>query len=251
LILVVCPEDPNIHDPIAPPAAVFATTHWSVVVRAGDDPSAEATAALERLCKTYWYPLYAFVRRKGYGHDDASDLTQGFFAQFLEKGYLAVVDAKRGKFRTFLLSSMTHFLANERDKSRAQRRGGGAAILSLDETTADERYEREPQDPATPELLFDRRWAQTVMSVVLDRLARETNESRFEILKGFLLDEKGAVSYEEAAANLGMSVSAVKSAIHRVRARFRALMYEEISNTVDSPSEVEVELRHLLAALGG
>jgi RNA polymerase sigma-70 factor (ECF subfamily) len=228
---------------------VFATTHWSVVVRAGDSQSPEAAAAMERLCQTYWYPLYAFVRRKGHRHEDASDLTQAFFARFLEKDYLKSVDSNLGKFRTFLLTSMTHFLANEWDKSQAQKRGGGQRIISFDDAAAQERYGLEPVDQTTPETLFERRWAETVVGVVLDRLALETDTKRFEILKRFLLEDKGAVSYDEAAAALGLSVAAVTSAIHRMRARFSALLVEEISNTVDTPEAVESELRHLLAAL--
>ena len=230
-------------------AGVFATTHWSVVVQAGDSHSPESTLAMERLCQSYWYPLYVFVRRKGNSHEDASDLTQAFFARFLEKRYLKSVDANLGKFRTFLLTSMTHFLANEWDRTQAQRRGGGARVISLDEAAADERYQHEPVDHTTPETLYERRWAQTVMSVVLDRLATETEEKRFEILKGFLLEDKGAVSYEAASGQLRLSVSAITSAIYRMRARFRVLLFEEVANTVDKPEEVEQELRHLLAAL--
>jgi DNA-directed RNA polymerase specialized sigma24 family protein len=159
------------------------------------------------------------------------------------------VDASLGKFRTFLLTTMTHFLANEWDKARAQRRGGGARMLSLDEAAAEQRYLLEPVDHATPETLFERRWAQTVMSVVLERLAVETEEKRFEMLKGFLLEDRGAVSYETASAQLGLSVPAITSAIHRMRGRFRALLFEEVANTVDKPEEVERELRHLLAVL--
>ena len=232
------------------PAGAFATTHWSVVVRAGDSHSPEADSAMERLCRTYWYPLYVFVRRKGNGHEDACDLTQAFFERFLEKRFLRTVEARLGRFRTFLLTSMTHFLANEWDKTQAQRRGGGARIHSLDDPTADERYHLEPVEHTTPETLFERRWAHTVLGVVLDRLAMESEEKRFEVLKGFLLEEKGAVSYDEAAVRLGVSVAAITSAIHRMRARFRALMFEEIANTVETPEEVEAELRHLLASLG-
>ncbi len=227
----------------------FATTHWSVVVRAGDSASPESGAAMERLCRTYWYPLYAFVRRKGHSHEDASDLTQAFFVRFLEKRYLKSVDAGLGKFRTFLLTSMTHFLANEWDKSQAQKRGGGQRLISFDDPNAEERYQLEPVEHATPETLFERRWAQTVVGVVLDRLASETEPKRFEVLKRFLLEGKGAVSYDEAAAQVGMSVSAVTSAIHRMRARFGALLVEEVSNTVATPDAVESELRHLLTAL--
>jgi RNA polymerase sigma-70 factor (ECF subfamily) len=230
-------------------AAVFATTHWSVVVRAGDSGSPETEAAMERLCRTYWYPLYVFVRRKGHNHEDASDLTQSFFAKFLEKRYLKAVDASLGKFRTFLLTSITNFLANEWDKSQTQKRGGGQQVVSLEDATAEERYRLEPVEHTTPETLYEKRWAQTVVGVVLDRLAEETEERRFEVLKRFLLEEKGSVSYEEAAGQLGMSVAAVTSAVHRMRGRFSALLVEEVSNTVDSPEAVEPELRHLLAAL--
>jgi RNA polymerase sigma-70 factor (ECF subfamily) len=232
-------------------AGIFATTHWSVVVHAGDSRSPEADSAMERLCRTYWYPLYVFVRRKGHSHEDASDLTQAFFARFLEKRYLKSVDASLGKFRTFLLTSMTHFLANEWDKSQAQKRGGGQRVISFDDAKAEERYQLEPVEQATPETLYEQRWAQTVMGVVLDRLAAETETKRFEVLKPFLLEDKGAVSYEEAAARLELSVPAITSAIHRMRARFGALLVEEVSNTVDTPEAVEPELRHLLAALGG
>jgi DNA-directed RNA polymerase specialized sigma24 family protein len=236
-------------EPPGSPGGIFATTHWSVVVQAGDSQSPEATSAMERLCTTYWYPLYVFVRRKGYGHEDASDLTQAFFARFLEKRYLRSVDANLGKFRTFLLTSMTHFLANEWDKSQAQRRGGGARVLSLDGATAEQRYQLEPIDRCTPETLFEQRWAQTVISVVVERLATETEEKRFEILKGFLVGNRGAVSYDDAAAQLGMSTSAITSAIHRMRSRFRALLFEEVANTVQKPEEVEQELRHLMTVL--
>jgi RNA polymerase sigma-70 factor (ECF subfamily) len=206
---------------------------------------------MERLCRTYWYPLYVFVRRKGNSHEDASDLTQAFIARFVEKDYLRSVGAKHGRVRTFLLTTMSHFLANEWDRSQAQRRGGGCQVLSLDAVSAEERYRLEPVEWATPEAIFERRWAQAVIGLVLDRLATETQEERFEILKRFLLEEKGSVSYEEAASRLRMSVAAVTSAIFRMRARFRALLFEEIANTVESPDGVEEEIRHLLGALSG
>ncbi len=243
---MVPPEDPR-ESPGR--LGAFATTHWSVVVRAGDSQSPEASSAMERLCRTYWYPLYVFVRRKGYSHEDASDLTQAFFARFLEKDYLKAVHESLGKFRTFLLTSMTHFLANEWDRSKARKRGGGQRVISLDDATAEERYRIEPVEHTTPETLFERRWAETVMGLVLDRLAGETQPQRFEVLKRFLMEDKGAVSYDEAAAELGMSVPAITSAIHRLRVRFSALLVEEVSNTVDNPEGVESELRHLLAAL--
>ncbi len=216
---------------------------------AGDSQSPEATAALERLCQTYWYPLYAFVRRKGYGHEDACDLTQAFFARFLEKRYLKSVDASLGKFRTFLLTSMTHFLANEWDKSQTQKRGGAHHVLSFDDAAAKERYGLEPVEHATPETLFERRWAETVVGVVLDRLAAETDEKRFSVLKDFLVSDDAANSYHGAAGKLGMTVAAVTSAIHRMRARFGAVLVDELASTVSAPEDVEPELRHLLAVL--
>jgi RNA polymerase sigma-70 factor (ECF subfamily) len=227
------------------------TTHWSIVVRARDSQSPEAESAMERLCQTYWYPLYVFVRRKGHGHEDACDLTQAFFARFLEKRYLRSVDASLGRFRTFLLTSLTHFLSDEWDKSRAQRRGGGQRILSLDEAGAEGRYALEPVDQMTPEVIFEQRWAQTVLGVVVERLARESDEKRFEVLKGFLLDDAGDLSYEDAAKRLNLSVPAITSAIFRMRGRFRVLLYEEIANTVEGQEEGESELRHMLAALSG
>jgi len=204
---------------------------------------------MERLCATYWYPLYVFVRREGHAHEDACDLTQAFFARFLEKRYLRSVDAGLGKFRTFLLRSLKHFLANQWDRTQTQKRGGGVHTVAFDEATAEERYRLEPVEQTTPEILYERRWAQTVISLVLNRLAAETEEQRFEVLKRFLLEDKGAVSYEEAAARLGMSVAAITSAISRMRTRFRALLFEEIGNTVGSPDAVEPEIRHLLAVL--
>jgi RNA polymerase sigma-70 factor (ECF subfamily) len=177
-------------------------------------------------------------------------LTQAFFARFLEKRYLKSVDASLGKFRTFLLSSMSNFLADEWDKSQAQKRGGGQRMISFDDESARERYELEPVELATPETLFERRWAETVLGLVLDRLAAETEAKRFEVLKPFLLEDKGALSYDEGAAQLGISVAAITSAIYRMRTRFGALLIEEVSHTVDTPEAVEPELRHLLAALG-
>jgi DNA-directed RNA polymerase specialized sigma24 family protein len=242
------PDEPQTSFRI-PHGGPFLTTHWSVIVRAGDSLSPERDKAMAQLCQSYWYPLYAFVRRRGRSHEDASDLTQGFFELLIEKHYLRSVDLNLGKFRTFLLTSMTHFLSNEWDKSQAARRGGGCQILPLDGMEAAERYRMEPVETDTPETLYERRWAQTLFAVVVNRLARETDEARFEVLKGFLLDDKGAVTYDEAAGRLGMSVPGVTSAIFRMRARFRALLFEEVAKTVVSPDEVEPELRHLLAAL--
>ena len=233
----------------SPEAGLFATTHWSVVARAGDSQSPESGLALERLCSAYWYPVYVFVRKRGHGHEDASDLTQSFFERFLAKRYLKDVDANLGKFRTFLLTSLTHFLANEWDKSRAQRRGGGVKAISMDELAAEQRYRCEPVDYGSPERIFEQRWAQTLLGVVLERLAKETSEDRFEVLKEFLLGDKAEVSYDEAAARLGITTSAVTSAIHRMRARYKALLFEEVAQTVEKPEDVEQEIRQLFSAL--
>ncbi|MCC7374472.1 MAG: sigma-70 family RNA polymerase sigma factor [Verrucomicrobiales bacterium] len=227
----------------------FATTHWSVVIRAADRETPEAASALEQLCSTYWYPLYAFVRRRGHRHEDACDLTQAFFARFIEKQYLRSVDSKLGKFRTFLLTSMTHFLANEWDKTQTQRRGGGRQVISLDAAAAEERYRLEPVDHSTPERIFERHWAQTLLRTALDKLAKETDEERFEVLKGFLIDQRGALSYEAASATLQISVAAVASAVRRMRERYRHLLYREVADTVETAEAVETELRHLLGVL--
>jgi len=227
----------------------FRTTHWSMVLRAGDSQSPDSAQALERLCRTYWYPLYAFVRRKGHSHEEAQDLTQGFFEKLLSKDYLADADRQRGKFRTFLLTSFSHFLANEWDRSRTLKRGGNVVLVSLDaEAEAEERYKLEPVDNASADKIFEQRWAHTLMATVLERLAAETEAKRFEALKHFLTGDD-AESYAGAAAQLGISVAAVTSAIHRLRARFGALLRDEISNTVASPEEVEGEIVHLMNVL--
>src|SRR5205085_8457356 len=218
----------------------FRTTHWSVLLKAADEEeSEEKRFALERLCRSYWYPLYSFVRRRGYGHHVAQDLTQGFFERFLEKNYIADVSADKGRFRTFLLSSLQHFLTNEWDRSQAQKRGGGYKLVSLDEHEADERFQFEPRDEVTPELAFERQWIQALLETVLSRLRRECNdgghEGRFEHFKIFLVEDKGAVSFSEMAAQLGMTEPAVKGIVHRMRQHYRKLFRKEVTNTVTNP----------------
>jgi len=234
----------------------FATTRWSVVLRAGGEPSAEAQAALVWLCENYWYPLYAYVRRKGHSAEEAPDLTQAFFAQLLEKNNLRVADPAKGKFRAFLLSSLSHFLANEWDKVRAQKRGGGKAPLRLDQQDAEQRYGLEPTHNLTPEKLFERRWALTVLDRVLAQLEEDLRSSgkaaHFEILKAHLMQSAEDESYAQAAEKLGMSTGAVKVAIHRLRRRYRDLLKAEIGGTVahpNRPEEIEAEIRDLFAAL--
>jgi len=224
------------------------------VLEAGRDDSPRAAEALEQLCRTYWYPLYAFVRRRGHGPEDAQDLTQAFFARLIAKRDLAAVDRTRGRFRSFLIAAMQHFLANEWDKARAQKRGGGVRVISLDAVSAEARYAREPADLETPELIFERRWAMALLDKVLVRLRGEY-EARgqgdlFEALKG-TLGGGGAEGHAATAERLGMTEGAVKVAAHRLRRRYRDLLRGEIAGTVASPDDVDDELRHLLAVLGG
>jgi len=236
-------------DALPPNAREFHTTHWSMVLRAGG-ASAGAQAALSNLCAAYWYPLYAFVRRQGRSAHDAQDLTQEFFARLLERGGVVGVARERGRFRTWLLAAMEHFLINEWRRAGAQKRGGGAAVVSMDDE-AEARYLREPIDPMTAEKLYDRRWALTLLDRVLARLGGELAESgktaQFEALKFCLSGEKRA--YAEVALTLGMTESAVKVAAHRLRERYRALIRAEIAETVGSSEEVDAEMRDLFAAL--
>jgi DNA-directed RNA polymerase specialized sigma24 family protein len=228
----------------------FATTHWSVVLAAGHDSSPQASENLERLCRTYWYPLYAFLRRKGYGPHEAEDLTQGFFARFLAKRYLDGVNRDRGKFRSFLLCSLDHFVANEWDKSQRLKRGGGIALLPLETALAEERYQLEPETLHRPEVLFDRGWAQTLLAVVLRRLREEYEQAgkgaRFVQLKPFLLGEPDRDKYVTVCQRLDMKEQAMKSAVFRLRRRFRDLFREEIAQTVATRADVDDELRYLV-----
>ena len=225
------------------------------MLRAGGAEPAASAAALETLCRGYWYPLYAFVRRRGYGAEDGRDLTQGFFAALLAKNMVAQADRERGKFRTFLLASLNHFLANEWDKARALKRGGDCVIASLDEQDAEHRYLHEPADGLTPEKLFDRRWAETVLELVFARLRGEFEAAgqgaRFDECKPWLLGEKADCSYAEAAARLGIGEPGVRSIVSRLRRRFRELMRLEIAHTVGDPAEIDGEIRALFQALAG
>jgi len=224
-----------------------------VVARAGRGGSAEARAALATLCESYWFPLYAFVRREGCSADDAQDLIQAFFVRLLEKNYLAVADRARGRFRSFLLAALKHFLANERKRGRAQKRGGGRAAISLDFPAAENRYRLEPADELTPERLYEKRWALALLDRVLQRLRDELagagKLARFDHLKQFLTGEPETESYRQIAGELAMSEGAVKVAVHRLRRRYRELLEDEIAQTVAGPEEVEEERRALLAAV--
>jgi RNA polymerase sigma factor (sigma-70 family) len=231
----------------------FNTTLWTEVMLAGDTASPQGAAALESLCHTYWYPLYAFVRRQGHDAHAAQDLTQAFFSDLLEKRFLNAVDRERGRFRSYLLARLKHFLANEWTYQRRQKRGGGQSLFSLDEAEAEGRYRQQPLDETTPERLYERRWAQTVLDEVFRKLAADyegaQQAKRFETLKVFLVQAEDAGSYLDAAASLGMTESAVKSAIHRLRERYRELFRAEIANTVATSSEVDEEIRYLFSVL--
>jgi RNA polymerase sigma-70 factor (ECF subfamily) len=235
--------------------AVFATTHWSVVLTAGRTDTVRAEGALARLCQTYWYPLYAYVRRRGYSAEDAQDLTQEFFARLLERQSLASADPNRGRFRSFMLGVMNHFLADEWNRARAQKRGGGATMLPLQFDTAETRYGHEPVDQTTPEQNYERRWAMALLAEVLRRLGEEyKEEGRAELfaeLNPCLVGERMAQPYAELAARLGVNEGTIKTAVHRLRQRYRQLLREEIAHTVAEPGEVEAEMRHLFMVLSG
>jgi RNA polymerase sigma-70 factor (ECF subfamily) len=232
----------------------FPTTYWSRVVAAGDRVAPEARQALAELCAAYWYPLYAFIRRRGHGSDDALDLTQDYFAHLLEKGTVAAANPGKGRFRTFLLADCTRFLAHCYERDRAAKRGGGIAMLSIDARDAEGRYLCEPADHRTSERLFERDWAITLLDGVLARLRREYLDSGrltvFEMLKVVLTGEPRTVSQAELAERLQTSPAAVQVAVHRLRKRYRAMLREAIAATVSDETEVEAEIRDLFAALG-
>jgi RNA polymerase sigma factor (sigma-70 family) len=226
-----------------------------VVVNAAQTKAPGGERALEDLCHAYWYPLYAFVRRQGFDPHDAQDLTQAFFAQFLEKKYLKRADAARGRFRTFLLACLKNFLANEWDRAHARKRGGGREIISLDEQTAETRYRLEPVDTLSADKIYERRWALTLVGSVLSRLQQEYEDDGrselFQHLKATLSGDRKSLPYADLGKSLGMSEGAVKVAVHRLRQRYKALFRAAIADTVESPEEVDEELRAVVAALAG
>ena len=232
--------------------SVFATTHWSVVLAAANEETPEAAAALERLCRTYWYPLYAYVRREGHSPADAQDLTQEFFARLLARNSLAQVAPEKGKFRAFLLAAMRHFLSDQRDRVRAAKRGGGVEILSLDAQKAEERYRLEPVDRLDAEKIYERRWAMTLLKQALDRLREESEAAGkaawFDRLRSFVAGDSDVTS-DKAAKELGLAAGTLRGAVHRLRVRYRALVREEIAHTVADPSEIEEEIRYLITVM--
>jgi RNA polymerase sigma factor (sigma-70 family) len=231
----------------------FATTNWSVVLEAGKGDLPRSATAMEKLCRRYWYPIYAFVRRRGHDRQSAEDLTQAFFAHLLDQDTLKRVDARKGKFRTFLLASLANFLANEWDKRQTWKRGGRNQIISLDEAAAEELYLHEPVEPATPEKLFDRRWALTLVAEVLAQLKQEyiaqNKTALFAQLEPALTGELTPGWHAASAARLQMTEGAVRVALHRLRRRFGELLRQEIAQTVAGPAEVDEEIRQLFSAL--
>jgi len=230
----------------------FVTTHWSVVLNAGREQTPQAQDALEKLCQTYWRPLYAYVRRRGYSPDDAADLTQGFFARLLERRWLERADEKRGRFRSFLLATLSNFIANEWDKATTQKRGGGR-ILSLQRDVAESDGGSEPADRLTPEQIFEWRWALALLDQVMNRLSDEFAQNGktelFEAIKPCLLGERNVQPYAALASRMGMTEGSVKVTVHRLRQRYRQLLRDEIAHTVATPEEVEEEMRYLFAVL--
>lgn len=231
----------------------FATTQWSVVLAAGSPESSRYREALETLCRTYWYPLYAYLRRRGYDNHQAENYTQAFFARMLEKQGLRLADPQRGKFRSFLLASLKHFLADELDRARRKKRGGRHKVLSLDFYKAESQYVLEPADELSPEKLFDKSWAFTVLDQTMARLKAElagkNKQELFDKLKIYLTAEKGSIPYRDVAADLNMTEGAVRTAVHRLRRRYRKLLRDEIAQTVTTDDQIDDEVDDLFAAL--
>ena len=234
--------------------SAFVTTHWSVVVAAGDVSSPHGQAALENLCRSYWQPLYAYLLRQGRTPHDAQDLTQEFFAHFLEKSYFRVADRARGRFRSFLLTALKHFVAHEWEKARAVKRGGRQSFISWEEQPEETRPSLASGADLSPERFYDQQWALTLLEQALDRLGQESaanrKEQQFERLKAFLSNEPGEGAYAAVAAELGTSPGSVAVAVHRLRQRYGELVREEVANTVAKPEQVEDELRYLIELIG-
>ena len=247
----IMPEERQPPEVVTP--RVFATTHWSVVLAAGQGEEAPAQRALETLCRTYWYPIYVYVRRKGYGPDDAQDLTQEFFAQLIAKAHLRSADRDKGKFRTFLLAVLEHFLAREWNRAHRQKRGGLFTFLSLDQQEPEERYKLEPADNDTPERKFLRQWARTVLNQTMARLEKECEAAGkaalFHEVKTLLAGERDDSGYAAIGQRLAVAEGTVRVSVHRLRQRYGELLRSEISQTVEGPQEIDEEMRYLLNAL--
>jgi DNA-directed RNA polymerase specialized sigma24 family protein len=232
----------------------FVPTHWSVVLAAGGDHSAERQAAMQSLCQAYWYPLYTYIRRRGHDSAAAADFTQDFFSRFIEKNFLDGVSPAKGRFRSYLLACVNHFLANERDRAAAAKRGGGRAMISIDVRDAEGRYTAEPCHALTPQKLFDRRWAGALLEGVLAALRKEYEDAGkaelFDVLKKFLAGgDEGAGPQRDAAEAAGLTPGAMKAAVHRLRKRYKALLREHVAMTLDDPADIDDEIRDLFEAL--
>ena len=232
------------------PKGLFLTTRWSVVLRANSEEAPDAAAAMAQLCRDYWYPLYAFVRRRGYAIEDAQDLTQGFFAKVIEEMVFAKASAEKGRLRSYLLGALQNFLASEYRRAQRQKRGGGTVILSIDENEAEKRYALEPADWQTPEAQFERSWAFALLERVVVRLAADYEKAGraalFATLQPYLAGKEGMPGYGNLGRELAMSEGAVAVAIHRMRRRYGELLRDEIAQTVASPEEAEAEFAYLL-----
>lgn len=241
--------------PVPATSAQFRTTRWSVVLRAGAEQlsSTLERQALEELCRTYWYPLYSFIRRKGHAPEVAEDLTQGFFLQLFARNSFVLASQERGRFRTFLLCALNHYLTNQWQMTQRQKRGGGAPMLSLDVALAEARFGQEPVTTDTPERAFDRRWVEVLLGNVLTRLRSEAEAdgevARFDRLKSYLVEDRGDETFQEIATSMGSTEAAVKGVVRRLRARFRVVLREEVAQTVSSSDEVETELRYLISSI--
>lgn len=235
------------------PQNYFATTHWTVVMAAGASHTTGARAALDELCELYWYPLYAYVRRRGSSPEDAEDLTQEFFRTLLEKEYLKAADREKGRFRTFLLVALQRFLANDWDRARAQKRGGRLEHVSLDTSSAETQYQVEAASEISPERIYDRRWAFALLGRTMARLRAEFvasgKQDEFEQIKECLTADRGALDYGALAKRTRQSEGTLRVGIHRLRTRFREIFREEVAQTVATPTEIDAEMRHLMAAL--
>jgi RNA polymerase sigma-70 factor (ECF subfamily) len=234
---------------------VFGTTHWSVVLEAGGESSLQAQAALTRLCQTYWLPVYAFVRKRGYSPEEAKDLTQAFFANFLEKQHVSRANRERGRFRSFLMTSVENFLRNEHVRAQAQKRGSGRQLISLDDVDAEARYLREPRTETDPAKAFDQRWAATLLNTVGSQLQAEFGADGhgdlFEALQAHFWGDPDSAPYPELAERFGMTLANVKITAHRLRQRYRELLRQEIAHTVALPSQIDDEIRHLMQVVSG
>lgn len=246
------PTGPEEHSS-ALPVAVFATTHWSVVLAAGQEDTPQAAGALEQLCRTYWYPLYTYVRRRGYNPEDAQDLTQQFFARLLGKRSFSLADPARGRFRTFLLKALEHFVADDWRRAHRAKRGGGLVGFPLDGVAAENRYAAELTDPMTPERAYEVRWAMALLDSVLEQMrlnyAQAGKGRLFEALQHFLWGPDASVSYATLATDLAMTEGALRVAVHRLRADYRERLRAAVAKTVDDPAEVDGELSYLVRVI--